>query len=427
MNKTVLNRRIAPAVHPIKNLSLPKIATYSLDNGIQVHELNMGTQEIMKMEVVFFAGRPFESKRLAGRATIGLLKEGTTSKSSAQIAETIDFYGASLGTPFNLDTSNLVLHTLSKYFERLLPLVAEIIATPSFPEKELQSFVQRSQQRLKVDLSKEDVVAYRIITACIFGDQTPYGYNSYPEDYADIRRADIVAHFEQNYRSNNCMIFISGQLPKNSRALLNQQIGQLDMNSTPAPAKMIVEQTPPQKLKIDHPEGVQTAIRIGRRLFNRKHPDYPAIFVLNTILGGYFGSRLMANIREENGYTYNIYSALDSMKYDGYFYIGTEVGNEFVIPTLNEIYKEITRLQEEPIGAEELAMVKNYLMGTLLMSLDGAFNIMDVQKSLLINDLNNEYFDLLTRTIQSISAKDLQAQAQKYLQKENLWEVIVGV
>ncbi|MEM0994010.1 MAG: pitrilysin family protein [Bacteroidota bacterium] len=426
MSKTTLDRSIAPPIHPVKDLKLPEIFRYRLDNGIQVHELNMGTQEIVKMEIVFLAGRPYEQKKLASRTTIGLLKEGTSSMSSAQIAETIDFYGASLGTPFNLDTSNVVLHTLSKHFERLLPIIQEIIATPSFPERELQSFIQRSQQRLKVDLSKEDVVAYRTITEYIFDKTTPYGYNSYPEDYEAVSRADVVNHFEQNYRSNQCMIFISGYLPKSTRQLMNRYIGQLKMDAAQTSAQQVIIENIPQSVKIQHPEGLQTAIRIGRRLFTRNHPDYPAFFVLNTILGGYFGSRLMANIREENGYTYNIYSALDAMKYDGYFYIGTEVGNEFVAPTRTEIYKEIKRLQEELVGAEELTMVKNYLMGTLLMSLDGAFNIMDVHKSLVTNDLNPAYFDVLTNTIQQITAENLQIQAQKYLQKDSLWEVIVG-
>lgn len=425
MNQTILDRSIAPPIQKIKTVRLPELEHYALDNGLLVNVLNQGTQEVMKLDVVFHAGRPFERKPLTNRATIGLLKEGTKQHTSAQIAETMDFYGASLNTPFSLDTSNLLLYSLNKHFETLLPLFTEIIAEPVFPEKELQNFVQRSQQRLKVDLSKADVVAYRQITEYIFGSKHPYGYNSSAENYADLRQADLFHHFNKNFLCQDCTIFISGKLPKNTLALLNQYLGQLALNPKKATPKLPEITNQPSKTKLQL-EGVQSAIRVGKRMPNRKHPDYPGLFILNAILGGYFGSRLMANIREEKGYTYNIYSTLDPMMYDGYFYIGTEVGNEFVSATLKEIYHELKVLKEELIAPEELDMVKNYLMGTLLMGLDGAFNAMEVWKALLVEGLGRDYFNNLINIIQEITAEELQALAQKYFQLDSFWEVIVG-
>jgi len=422
----IIDRSIPPPIQKIKDVRLPELTHYTLDNGIEVKSLSRGTQEVMKLDVVFHAGRPFERKALTSRATIGLLKEGTKRHSSAQIAETMDFYGASLNTPFSLDTSSLLLYSLNKHFETLLPLFTEIIAEPIFPEKELQNFVQRSQQRLKVDLSKADVVAYRQITEYIFGAHHPYGYNSNAESYAALEQPDLFTHFNQNFLCEDCTIFVSGKLPPNTAQLLNQYLGQLTLNPKKASPKLPEIINQPAKVKLPL-EGVQSAIRVGKRLPTRKHPDYPALFILNAILGGYFGSRLMANIREEKGYTYNIYSTLESMMYDGYFYIGTEVGNEFVAATLKEIYHELKVLQEELIDEEELDMVKNYLMGTLLMSLDGAFNAMEVWKALIVEDLGKDYFDDLINIIQRITAEELRALAQKYFQLDSFWEVIVGV
>jgi len=425
MSQQKLDRSIAPPIQKIKSVRLPELTHFTLDNGLLVNVLDRGTQEVMKLDVVFHAGRPFEQKHLTSRATIGLLKEGTKNHTSAQIAETMDFYGASLNTPFSLDTSSLLLYSLNKHFETLLPLFTEIVAEPTFPEKELQNFVQRSQQRLKVDLSKADVVAYRQITEYIFGAQHPYGYNSSVQSYANLEQANLFTHFNQNFCCQDCTIFISGKLPKNTAPLLNKYLGQLPLNPKKQPPKLPEIINQPSKTRVSL-EGVQSAIRIGKRMPNRKHPDYPALFVLNAILGGYFGSRLMANIREEKGYTYNIYSTLDPMMYDGYFYIGTEVGNEFVKPTLKEIYHELKVLQEELIAPEELDMVKNYLMGTLLMGLDGAFNAMEVWKALLVEGLDKDYFNNLIQVIQEITAEELQALAQKYFQLDSFWEVIVG-
>ena len=174
------------------------------------------------------------------------------------------------------------------------------------------------------------------------------------------------------------------------------------------------------------PNTHQSSIRIGRKLFSRHHPDYKGLFVLNTILGGYFGSRLMANLREEKGYTYNIHSSLDAMRYDGYFYIGTEVGTQHTSATLEQIYLEMQKLQDTPISTDELEMVRNYLMGNFLTMLDGPFNVSEVAKTLVSDHIPLSFFESLVRTVQEIQAEELQLLAQKYLNKEEMWEVIVG-
>lgn len=423
----MINRKIAPEIRDVENLILPEARRYTLDNGIPVYEINMGTQDVLKLEIIFKAGRPYEQKKLAARATAAMLKEGTDSFDSAHIAETIDFYGGTLNIPINLDTSNIVLYSLSKYFEELLPIVAEMLTVPIFPEKELQTFIQRNLQRLQVDLTKNDVIAYRKITEYIYGKDHPYGYNSFAETYDDLGVDDLKAHFNKNYGTNNCVILISGKINKNISHLLNKYIGSIH-NSKPIQHQPLLFTTKPaQKVKIEHPDTVQTAIRLGQRLFNRKHPDYQGVNFLNTVLGGYFGSRLMANIREEKGYTYNIYSSVDAMVFDSYFYVGTEVGNEFVEPTINEIYKEFELLQQKPIDKDELEMVRNYMLGNLLTILDGAFNVSEIVKTMVVEDLPKDYFQSVIKNIKEMDAKRVQELAQKYLNKEDMWQVVVGV
>ena len=267
---------------------------------------------------------------------------------------------------------------------------------------------------------------YRKVTEYIFGKDHPYGYNSYPETYAALNRQDLVNHYQKNFSSKNCIIFISGKIDDTEIKLLNKYLGQ-QMNDVAKPTVNIPTfQSQPQKIKITHPDSVQTAIRIGCQLFNRKHPDFNEWFVLNTIFGGYFGSRLMANIREDKGYTYNIFSTIDTMLFGGCFYIGTEVGNDLVEVTLDEIYREMRHLQEKPIDVEELAMVKNYLLGNMLTMLDGPFNTMDVIKTIELEGLPDQSFNKLVEDIKTVSPEKIQSLAKKYLDRDKMWEVIVG-
>ena len=150
----MLDRSQSPSIQEISNLQLIKPIQHRLKNNIPVYEINMGTQEVIKLEVIFQAGRPFEHKEMVARATSRLLKEGTKQHSSTEIAEKVDFYGGTLSMPVNLDTSNVVLYCLRKHFDKLLPILAEIILNPTFPEKELQRFIKNNQQRLQVELSK---------------------------------------------------------------------------------------------------------------------------------------------------------------------------------------------------------------------------------------------------------------------------------
>lgn len=421
----MLDRNTAPETKKVSELQLPLPNIHTLDNGISVYETRMGTQDIIKIEIIFHSGRPFEQKKLAARATAALLKEGTTSMTSAEIAEKIDFYGGTLNVPVNLDTSNVILYSLTKHFRKLLPIVADIVTNPIFPAEELSAFCERNIQNLAVDLTRGDVVAYRKITEFIFGENHPYGYNSSEKYYRDLTRDDLTAHFKQNYHAGNCKIFISGKTTGKHIDMLNTHLGKT-IPKGKAEQPVFAQYFPvPKKVKIPHVESVQAAIRIGCRLFNRTHPDFDGLYILNTILGGYFGSRLMNNIREDKGYTYNIFSSLDAMVYDGYFYVGTEVSNDLTEKTLVEIYREMAILQEELVEEEELSMVKNYLLGNMLTMLDGAFNVSDVVKTYVTEDLPISDFDRLTAKINQITAEELRELAKKYFKPENMWEVIV--
>lgn len=422
----MLNRKSPPAIVEVQNLSLQRPELMRLDNGIPVYVLDFPGQEIVKIEAVFRAGRPEEAKRLASRATVKMLREGTRTHTAAEIAEHFDYYGGSLSVPTNLDTANVLLFSLKKYVHELIPVFAEVLQAPVFPESELETFRRTSLQELLVDLEKVEVQAYRKITELIFGENHPYGYNSVAEDYPVLTRDDLVQHFETWYTPSNCTLFASGRIDAAVLHLLNQYLGQ-----NPVKGQVPVFQSPassgkPRKVHLAQPGSLQSAIRVGRRLFGRGHPDFNGMFVLNTILGGYFGSRLMMNIREKKGYTYNIYSTADAMLHDGCFYIATEVNKEKSAATLRAIFAEMKKLREQPVSDDEMAMVRNYLLGMLLNGLDGPMNISDVVRGLVVEGLPWESYDTLVHTIRHITPAELQQLAQRYLQVEDFWTVTVG-
>lgn len=425
----MLNRKIAPPTREVRGLHLPKPQIIHLDNGIPVYVLDFPGQEILKLEVVYQVGRPEETKRLTARATARMLREGTQTRTGADIAEHFDFYGASMSAPTNLDTSNFLLFSLKKYAAEVIPVFAEVLLQPSFPEVEIETFRRNSIQELQVELEKVDVVAYRKVTELIFGENHPYGYNSVAEDYAALQRADLIQHFEQWYTPAHCMIFASGRVDEDALKLLNQHLGAprlLNPSVSGARTVPIVNPQRPGKQHFRVSNALQSGIRVGRRLFNRQHPDFNGVFVLNTILGGYFGSRLMTNIREKKGFTYNIYSTADAMLYDGCLYIATEVNADKTNATLRAIFAEMKKLRDQPLSEEELEMVRNYLLGMLLNGLDGAMNISEVVRSLIVEGLPLESFDALVQTIRNITAAEIKSLAERYLQKEDYWVVTVG-
>lgn len=363
---------------------------------------------------------------MVSRATARLLREGTKEHSGADLAERLDFFGSSLQTPVQLDTANLVLYSLRKYAEHTLPLLASMVLDPAFPEEELAMFQENNIRELSVELEKGEVVAYRMLTELLFGAEHPYGYNSTPELYRAVTRADLAAFHARWFRADRMSLFISGGVTDAMLQQTTSLFGSVPKGSDVQEPPMASPDTPTQNTYIRQQGSLQTAIKAGRRLFNRHHPDFNGMYVLNTILGGYFGSRLSAQIREKLGYTYGIYSSLDAMVHDGFLYIATEVDHQNAASTLDAIWTECVRLQQEPVSDVELNMVRNYLSGLLLYGLDGPLNASDVLKSYVVDGLYLEALDQLIATIRTITPDALQALAKQYLNPADFTVVQVG-
>jgi predicted Zn-dependent peptidase len=208
---------------------------------------------------------------------------------------------------------------------------------------------------------------------------------------------------------------------------INQILGQNSFKLIPTPViQKEIKTLTASSVKKEKKDAVQTSIRIGKKLFTRNHPDYLKFTVLNETLGGYFGSRLMKNIREEKGLTYGISSQIAPMLQEGYFVIGTDVKKELASKALEEIYNELEKLQNEPVGDEELQTVKNYMIGSYSNSITTPFSLANKFKTLHFNGLSYDYYDNYMTAIQKVNAKDLMQMAKKYFDRTSFTEVLVG-
>ncbi len=424
-------RKKAPVIkEPVEfDIKLPPCEKITLSNGIEVYSVNLGTEEVVMVNWVFSAGNWFEEKKAVASATNYLLKNGTSQKSAFQLNEHFEYYGSYLTRACHSETAEIVLHCLNKHIETVLPVVAEMITDSIFAEEELATYCQNTQQRLKVGLQKSDFVAGRLIDSFLFGENHPYGTYNNLEDYAALQRNDLVSFYNQFYKNGRCVIFVAGKIPANLLEQLENSFGGLPIRSHKVTEKEVIHALQPNARKkhfiTNDPNGVQAAIRIVRPFPNRHHPDFQKAMMLNNVFGGFFGSRLSTNIREDKGYTYGIYSYLMGQVKESGWMISTEAGREVCQATIDEVYKEMELLRNEPVDDEELQMIRNYMIGTVLGDLDGPFQVMARWKSLLLNGFDEHYFYKAIEIIKTVRPEELQQIANKYLHPEEFYELVV--
>ncbi len=424
----MLNRTEAP---PIKdaidfNFELKPFEKFTLDNGVEVYAVDAGAEAVLQVEWIFAAGNTFEENNLVASTTNYLLKNGTATKTAFEVNDYFEYYGAFLNRSAQHEKAGLSLHCLTRYAGDLMPVVAELIKTSVFPEPELQLYQQNNKQRLEVNLKKSEFVAGRLIDEYLFGIDHPYGKYSSAADYDALTRQQLVSFYQQYYQDSHFTIFIAGKLPAGIGELLNKHFGQFPVQSNSNKVTHPIKPSPERKYRITNDsEGVQGSIRLGRSFPNRHHPDYIRASVLNNIFGGFFGSRLMANIREDKGYTYGIHSYIQSHLQESAWMVSTEAGREVCEATISEVYKEMTLLRSKPVSEDELLLVKNYILGSVLGDLDGPFHIMGKWKNILLNNLPLNHFEYSIDEIKAVTATDLQELANRYLVPGDFYELVV--
>ncbi len=420
-----LDRINAPGFSPIDKIDLKELRSITLKNGAPVYFVNTPNAAVLKIDFVFNGGLRNQLFPGQASATNSMLSEGTSQFTSKELADNLDQFGSYLQVKTNTDDSQITLYCLPRFLPNCTPFVQAILTDCVFPERELEIYKNNSIQRFQINSQRNNFLGRRAFYSSVFGKQNAYGSLVNIEDYQNISRETVVDFYAKNILPGFKYILVSGDV---SDAVLTElEIGFGDLLFHPTPVSSInLSGKIGQNIFIENPHSVQSSIKIGCSLVNRNHPDFNKLQLLNLTLGGFFGSRLMKNIREEKGLTYGIFSALESYLDAGAFYIETEINNDLRETGHIEILNEIQKLRDHIIPESELTLVRNYMLGSFLRGIDGPFSLMDRYKMIIDYGFTYQYYQNFVDTIKYTTAQDLQDLANTCLQESFLTTVIVG-
>ncbi len=423
-----IDRKLIPGFKVIENIQIQKPHSFKLHGNIPVFVINAGTEDVIRLEIVFDAGAKYAEHPLVASFASFMMNEGTISRTSKEIAEQFDFYGAYVHINSDRDFSEFCLYTLSKHFEKTLEILTDVLTHPTFPNEEFSVLLDNKRQKFLIDEQKVKTLAAKKFNEVVFGRNNPYGRNSALVHFDSLTVQQLKDFHSRLYHDKNARVIISGKINDDVLSILEKtfRLNKLSMKESMFRISTDVNSDAQRNHYVAKDDAVQSAIRIGKPIVNKHHEDYPGLQILNTVLGGYFGSRLMMNLREDKGYTYGVGSVVASLKHTGYFTTVCEVGAGSTNDAVKEIYNEIYRLINEPVEEEELDRVRNYMMGEFVRLFDGPFAQAEAIRSVIDFDLDETYYDRYLKVLRKISPADIQALAKKYLQPDSMFEIIAG-
>lgn len=426
-----MDRKTMPEIRTVTQLDLTHPENARLSNGIPVVIMPAGTEPVCRVDLVFDAGSRYQDIIFQSSLTNQMIPEGTSKLTGGKIAEEFEFYGSYFNISADRDEADITIHSLEKHLEPVLELMSEVLIHPTFPEEELNVIKANRVESMKVDDQRVESLARKQFNRLIFGEDHPYGVVGEIQDIEPITPAILADFHSRFYDQSHCRILVTGPHPDQYLPLVDRFFGEkwpVDVNRPNSPVKELppIQTSQQKKFIISRPEAVQTAVRMGKPLFSRLHPDFMGLTIVNTILGGYFGSRLMSNIREEKGFTYGIASHIITLRDSGFFVIGSTVAAEVWEETVSECVKEMNRLCNDKVGAGELALVRNYLTGQIQRSVDGPFQMADQLRGLWVHDLDLNYLTGFMKLINRITPEEIRNLAIKYLDHSNMAVVAAG-
>ncbi len=425
-SKTINLRHVAPAINLVDSLPVPGHTKLKLGNEIILHLLPEANTIGFKLDFYFSAGIKNGQHPTTAKATFRLMTEGTLLKSSEQIHESLDFFGSFIDKEVSFNYSKLTVFGTQPNFKDIILIIKDILKNPSFDKKEIDLYINREKQRLFVDLEKTQSLCKRAFAKTFWGESHPLGQPSEILDYDALKQEDLKAFYKNFIRPGLQQIVLSGCCSDDMIETIKEMCLSIKTEATSEP-ELLSDHIPLKGLTfIQKDPSIQAAIQMGTKLINRKHPDFASMQVVTTLLGGYFGSRLMKNIREEKGYTYGIGSSLQSIAGVGVLSIHTEVLNDKWEDTISCINSEIEKLKTQLVSIEELQTVKNYMCGNLARLFDGSFAQADRLQMLISESLDWEYYLKYLDAIKNTSVETIHYLANKYLNIDNFTTIVVG-
>jgi zinc protease len=419
---TSLDRSRAPAFQLSSNYSLAEPEIFRLSNEVNLFAFRELQQDVVKLELIFDAGKWHEPLLGLSHFASQMLSKGTRHRNSFQIAEALDTLGAHLEISPGFDVVTISLFSLRKHMLSAVKIIAEMLAVPAFDEQELRQMKEIFAQGLRVNNKKTSVVASKKIRSLIFGSNHPYGSSVEEEDVAKISSAEAREFYRTHFSLRSA--FLIGRLSEKELKDLIQLLRFAQLRRKDDRRFDIVRGA---SQTIQQQDSVQASIRLGKTCLRKSdRGDFFDAVMFNHVLGGFFGSRLMKNIREEKGLTYGIHSSLNHFLNDSFWVISAEVNQNNAREAIAEIKHEIISLQEELVPDDELEIAKNYFIGNWQSENSTMFAIAEKVKSNELWGLSGEYYSHLMEHIQRITPAQIQSAAQAHFDTKDLLEVQVG-
>lgn len=422
----ILDRSKAPEFNVPEDFELLPPKEFRLSNGAKFFFIPTSGIDAVKIDVISKGHRaslPLD-QTLVSSFTLQMLQEGTTDKTAGEIAEFFDFYASEVHPIVTFSHEGLGLLSTKKHLPTVLELYISLITEATFPQDMLDKLL--SQRKLSIQLEREKTAsrASHIYRKCLFGANHPYGVEINEAHVDIIKREQLISYYE-NMLWQECEIFVTGNFDSEELEILSYKLGQLPNREV---TKSVLLPGINTLLAVTEPKvkSVQSSIRIGSWSIPKTHPDFIGLTVFNTILGGYFGSRLIKNIREDKGHTYGIFSSLAEIGDSNYWVIAADVQKAFYPEVIKEIYHEIRLLTEVEIDADELEVVRNYLIGQMLKQFSTSFDLIERFKAVHQSGMTLDYYTQKLAYLKEFTAKDMISIGQKYFSKPPFIEVIVG-
>jgi len=421
-----IDRSLQPPTVEISSPSIPFYETFLLANGLPVHTISDDAAEAVKVSLFFNAGLKSTAIPFLVSTTASVWQQGTEKYSSLAFSTAIDNYGAYLSVTPGYEFTEITIHTLAKYFVPVMDLVMEMILQPAFRESDIRIDAKNRKQSLITELKKTSFTAMSNFNKLCNGGLHPLGYIPKPADADHVNRAQVLNFYEKNLLNGVFSVMVSGKMGSDMVQWMELNLAKLPLDSSAKVEGPLASPENTDYLFNLHPEANQSSLVMGKSLFSRLHPDFPKMRLLITLFGGYFGSRLMTNIREDKGYTYGISAYMNLHLNSGQFVIRTDVGTEVSAMAVKEIRHELQRLLDEEIPKQELDLVRNYMLGTYLRSMDGALAQSEIWARLLNYGLGPEALEANLDAVRFTTAAELQSLANQYLQPDSMQLTVSG-
>ncbi|MCK9300103.1 MAG: insulinase family protein [Bacteroidales bacterium] len=416
-------------MNKLDDFSIPRMEKQTFPNGMDFYFKKTDAEGLLRLDLVLPAGIQYQSRPLLALLTSTMLKEGSRNMTSAQIAERFDYYGAFIFFSSGLESAYVNLFTPKKFFGPTLKLLNELLRYPVFPQKELEISLERNRQQHLIDLQKVQVLATMEINKCLFGPEHPYAKKLQGEDFKSFDASLLAEFHRRHYCAGRSLAFLSGELSREDCKLLEQTLGTepWGLYGSLAPEEPPVIPLEAQKIVVPKADSLQAALRFSIPLnINKDHEDFKKLRFVDTLLGGYFGSRLMSSLREEKGYTYGISSIINVHKKMSHLDIRCQTDVKYAEAVVQGVYDEIKKLQDQEVSAREMDLVRNYLNGDFARLMDGPFSLSEIYVHSCSLGIDVGFYKEQMEIIQQIEAREVMELAQRYLVPEEFYEVRAG-